>query len=112
MRKTTLTLALAGSLALGGCASYGNGGLLGDLLGGIGGDDYGYNGGNDFERAAVRACGREAERYNGRVTIYSARQQDRDYVFVSGRIETRDSRNDEFTCVFRQDGRVVDFQTR
>ena len=122
MKKTCISAALAGTILLGGCASYGQGGygqdggglggggILGAILGG-GGSDYGYNARDDFERAAVDACGREASRY-GRARIESVNQQERDYVYVQGRIETRDYNRDEFTCVFRSDGRVVDFQTR
>ena len=109
MRKTFIPAILATTALLGGCASYGNGGLLGALLGG--GNDYGYNARGDFERAAVDACGREASRY-GRVSVERVDQQNRDYIYVYGRIETRDYNRDEFTCVFRNDGRIVDFQTR
>ena len=109
MRKFMIPAAAVATLALGGCASYGNGGLLGGLLGG--GNDYGYSGGNDFERAAVKACGDEASRY-GRVSINQVDEQNRDYVYVTGRIDSRNYNQDEFTCVFRSDGRVVDFQTR
>ena len=109
MRKSFFPAALAGTLMLGGCASLGGGGLLGDILGG--GDDYGYNARGDFERAAVQACGREASRF-GRVSIERVDQQNRDYVYVYGRTDSRDYDRDEFTCVFRSDGRIVDFQTR
>ena len=108
MHKKFIPLALAGSLTLGGCATLGGDGLLGDILGG---GNYGYDARGDFERAAVDACGREASRY-GRVNIERVDQQNRDYVYVYGRIQTRDYNRDEFTCVFRSDGRVVDFQTR
>ena len=108
MRKIVLPLVLAGTMALGGCASVGGGGLLGDIFGG---DSYGYNGGNDFERRAAQACGREASRY-GRASVDRVEQRDRDYVYVTGRIDTRDYDRDEFTCVVRSDGRIVDFQTR
>lgn len=109
MRTSTLTLAIVGSVALSGCAAYGDRGLLGDILGG--GSDYGYDARTSFERDAVQACGREAERY-GRVTVTSAREENRDYVYVYGRIDSRDSRNDEFTCVYSSDRRIVDFRTR
>jgi hypothetical protein len=105
MNKFLIPAALAGTVMLGGCAS------LGGLGGLLGGDDYGYNARTDFERAAVEGCGREASRY-GRVNITRVEQQGRDYVYVYGRIETRDYSRDEFTCVFRGDGRIVDFQTR
>ena len=109
MRKALIPAALAGTLMLGGCASLGGDGLLGDILGG--GNNYGYDARGDFERAAVEACGREASRF-GRVNVERVDQQGRDYVYVYGRIETRDYDRDEFTCVFREDGRIVDFQTR
>ncbi|QZD90014.1 hypothetical protein K3148_00945 [Qipengyuania aurantiaca] len=109
MNKALLPVALAGTVLLGGCATYGNGGLLGDILGG--GDTYGYNGGNDLERRAAEACGREASRF-GRAEVTRVDQQDRDYLYVYGRIDTRDYNRDEFTCVYRSDGRIVDFQTR
>lgn len=109
MKKFLTPVALAGTMFLGACASYGGGGLLGGILGGN--DGYGYNARGDFERAAVEACGREASRY-GRVSVERVDQQDRDYVYVYGRIDTRDYNRDEFTCVFRSDGRIVDFNLR
>lgn len=109
MRKT-FSLALIAPLALGGCATLGDGGLLGDVFGNN--NDYGYRtAGSNFEREAVRACGREAERY-GRVYVDRAEQRDREYVYVTGRIDSRDRRDDTFTCVFREDGRIVDFRRR
>ena len=72
MRKILLPLAMAGTLALGGCAAYGgNGGLLGGILGNDRYDDdrYGYDGG-----------------------------------------DVRCSDRDQFNCVFRSDGRIVDFR--
>ncbi|KLE34824.1 hypothetical protein AAW00_07455 [Aurantiacibacter luteus] len=100
---------------LGGCTAYGGdplGGILGGILGG-GGYGGGYNNNNNlsqFERAALEACGREAQRYGG-VEITAVQQDTRDTVRVQGRINTRDTRNDEFTCTFRSDGRIVDFRT-
>ena len=105
MNKFFVPAALAGTIMLGGCTALGGlGGLLGE-------DGYGYNARGDIERAAVNACGREASRY-GRASITNVDQQNRDYVYVYGRIDTRDYSRDEFTCVFRTDGRIVDFQTR
>ncbi len=101
MRKLFLPTLMSATLLLGGCA-YGLGGALGN-------DGYGYRSGNDFERAAVDACGREASRY-GRVSISNVDQNDRDTVRVNGRIDVRDNRGDEFTCIFRSDGRIVDFR--
>jgi len=109
MRKALIPAALAGTILLGGCASLGGDGLLGDILGG--GDTYGYDARGDLERAAVEACGQEASRF-GRTTVERVDQQNRDYVYVYGRIDTRDYDRDEFTCVFRSDGRIVDFQTK
>lgn len=109
MRKTLIPIALAGTAMLGGCSTYGGGGgLLGDIFGG---NDYGYSGGNDLERRAAGACGDEASRY-GRVQVDRVDQQDRDYVYVYGRIENRDYNRDEFTCIYRADGRIVDFNLR
>lgn len=107
MPKTFIPVVLVSTVLIGGCATYGSGGLLGDILG----DDYGYSAGGDFERAAANACGREASRY-GRVRIERVDQRDRDYVYVYGRIDNRDRDRDEFTCVFRADGRIVDFDLR
>ena len=112
MRKSLPLILLTLPLSLGGCATYGlggggDGGLLGDIFGGN--DNYDYRGGNSFERSAVSACGREAERY-GRVTVDRAEQRDRDYVYVTGRIGSRDRRSDSFTCIYREDGRIVDFR--
>ena len=95
-------------MALSGCTSLGGGGLLGDIFGD---DTYGYNGGSEFERRAAQVCGQQANRY-GRVSIDRVEQRDRDYVYVYGRIDSRDYNRDEFVCVVRSDGRVVDFQTR
>lgn len=104
MRKFLIPVLMSGTLMLGGCA-YG----LGGGLGGIFGDDgYGYNSNSDFERAAVNACGREASRY-GRVSISYVQQDSRDTVRVDGRIQARDNDRDEFRCIFRSDGRIVDF---
>ncbi len=105
MRKIFLPAALAAPLLLGGCA--GLGGLLDPLLGGN--DRYDDRNLSQFERAAYEACGREASRY-GRVQVTDVRQTDRDFVQVRGRIDTRDRRNDEFYCVFRNDGRITEFR--
>ena len=114
MRKTVLSAMAAGSILLGGCTAYGGdplGGILGGILGG-GGYGGGYNNNNlsQFEQAALEACGREAQRY-GQVQITNVQQNSSDTVRVDGRIGTRDTRNDEFTCTFRSDGRIVDFRT-
>ena len=110
MRKILIPFALSAPMLLGGCAAIGgDDGLLGGLLGG--GDRYGYDARTDFERDAVEACGREASRF-GRATVVEVEAQNREYMYVYGRIDSRDRERDEFTCVFRADGRIVDFQTR
>lgn len=108
MRTTFLPATLAATLMLGGCAGLGGlGGLLDPILGNDG--RYDDRNGSQFERAAAEACGREASRY-GRVQITDVRQTDREFVRVRGRIDSRDSRRDEFDCTFRSDGRIVDFR--
>ena len=117
-----LVPALAATAMLGGCSAYGGLGGLGGILGGdtyrsgsggyerYRGDDlYGTNYSNDFERAAFNACGRQASQY-GRVAIDRVEQIDRNAVRVIGRIDSRDTRRDEFGCTFRSDGRIVDFR--
>lgn len=111
MRKLLLPLALAGGLAVSGCSTYG-GGPLGGILGSVlGGNNSGYNNQrlNDFERAAANACGREAQQY-GRVSLRDVDQEDRDYVRVRGTVEDRRGRRDSFNCIFRSDGRIVEFR--
>lgn len=105
MHKFLLPTLVPATLLLGGCA-YGLGGILDDNRYG---DGYGYNSNSEFERAAVNACGREASRY-GRVSITRVDQDSRDTVRVTGRINVRDNRRDEFGCTFRSDGRIVDFR--
>ena len=113
MRTPILVTALAGTLMLGGCATaYGDplGGLLGGILGG--GNTGNYNSGSnmsEFERAAYEACARQASQY-GSVQVTDVRQDSNSTVRVLGRINTRDTRRDEFTCTFRSDGRIVDFR--
>ena len=105
MRKLTLAALAAGTLTLGGCAASPLGGLLGGILG-----DNGYNNSSNlsqFERAAVEACGREAQRY-GQVRIQDARQIERDVVEVRGYVESYNQRRN-FRCAFRSDGRIVGF---
>ena len=114
--------ALAATVLLGGCSAYGGLGGRGGILGGDtyrsgscgyepsrGDDLYGTNYSTDFERAAFNACGRQASQY-GRVAIDRVEQIDRNAVRVIGRIDSRDSRRDEFGCPFRSDGRIVDFR--
>lgn len=109
MRKTTLSALAASTLLLGGCAAYG-GDPFGGLLGGIFGGGYDDRNLSDFERAAANACAREAEGYRyGRISVTRVEQNSRDTVRVDGRFETRDRSRDEWRCIFRSDGRIVDF---
>ncbi len=114
MRKTLFPALIAGTLLLGGCTnSVGGTNPLGGLLGGIlgGGGAYDDRNGSDFERAAVNACGQEAQRYTrDRIRVERVDQTSRDTVRVDGRIETRDRDRDEFTCTFRSDGRIAGFR--
>lgn len=107
MQKLLLPGLLAGTLALGGCAAYGNplGGVFGNN------DDYGYGYNDNIDRAAAEACGREASRY-GRVSIQRVDRFSSDVFRVEGRIDSRDSRRDEFRCDYRTDGRILDFRLR
>ncbi|MGB3796612.1 MAG: hypothetical protein WA957_09965 [Alteraurantiacibacter sp.] len=114
MRNIIFPTALTCTLLLGGCAASpglgGNplGGLLGGILGGNSATDRNLS---EFERAAVSACGREADRVSrDRVSVERVDQISRDTVRVDGRIETRDQDRDNFTCTFRNDGRIVDFR--
>ena len=115
MRKTVFPALLTCTLLLGGCAAS-PGGYGGNPLGGIFGGILDNNDPADrelseFERAAVSACGREAERTSrNRARVERVDQTSRDIVRVDGRIETRDRDRDTFTCTFRSDGRIVDFR--
>ncbi|MFB0612229.1 hypothetical protein [Aurantiacibacter poecillastricola] len=114
-RKTAFPAMLSALLLLSGCAnSYGTGGSgLGGLLGGILGGSGSVNDRalSDFERAAVNACGQEAERTTrDRVRVDRVDQVSRDTVRVDGRIETRDQSRDQFTCTFASNGRIADFR--
>ncbi|WP_338241692.1 hypothetical protein [Aurantiacibacter hainanensis] len=113
MRKTLFPAAIAATLVLGGCAGGYGGSPLGNIFGGILGGGSGYNdrGLSEFERAAVNACGQEAERYTrDRIGIDRVDQISRDAVRVDGRIETRDRSRDQFTCTFASNGRIADFR--
>ncbi len=114
MRKIILPALMSGTLLLGGCAAspgYGGGPLDGVLGGIFGSNDPGDRDLSEFERAAVSACGREADRTTrDRVRVERVDQVTRDTVRVDGRIETRDRDRDNFTCTFRSDGRIVDFR--
>ena len=112
MRKTFPAL-IAASLCLAGCTTGYGGGPLGGVLGGVLGGGGGYDDRNlsQFERAAVNACGQEAERVTrDRARVDRVDQISRDIVRVDGRLETRDRSRDAFSCAFRSDGRIVDFR--
>ncbi|RIV83940.1 hypothetical protein [Aurantiacibacter zhengii] len=111
MRKTLPAL-IAATLCVSGCTTGVGGNPLGGLLGGIlGGNGYNERNLSDFERAAVNACGQEAQRYTrDRVRVERVDQITRDSVRVDGRIETRDRSRDEFTCTFASNGRIADFR--
>ena len=102
MHMKFLPAAIAGSVILSGC------GAIGGLLDPFGNDDYNRNA-SPFERDAAAVCSREASQY-GRVNVTDVRQRDRDYVDVRGRIETRDTRSDEFDCTYRSDRKIVSFR--
>lgn len=113
MRKTLFLALTAATLGLGGCASGYGGNPLGNILGGILGGGTGYDDRNlsEFERAAVNACGQEAQRYTrDRIGVDRVDQISRDVVRVDGRIETRDRSRDQFTCTFASNGRIADFR--
>lgn len=119
MRKAAIPAVMSAVLLLGGCANtYGTGGGLGSgglggILGGIlgGGSSVNDRSLSDFERAAVNACGQEAERATReRVRVERVDQVSRDTVRVDGMIETRDRSRDQFTCTFASNGRIADFR--
>ena len=108
-----------------GNGTYGNGtygnGTYGN--GGYGYPNQGY-GNQSFERAAVDACGAQAQRY-GRVSVDNVEMRSRDTLRVRGMIEANAGYNAAgygsygnaierrtFTCSFRSDGRVTDFDTQ
>ena len=114
MHKKAVTVLLAGTLALGGCAA-GPGGVnpWGDILGSIlsGGAGQGYGNTNDqFQTAAINACGDQASRY-GQVRITDVRQVSDSTLQVEGVIAVKDGyQQRSFTCSFRSDGRITDFR--
>lgn len=112
MRKKFLPALIVGTLSLSACQAGVGGNPLGGLLGSIlGGNGYNERNLSDFERAAVNACGQEADRYTrGRVRVDRVDQVTRDSVRVDGRIETNDRSRDEFTCTFASNGRIADFR--
>lgn len=130
MRKLFAPILLAGTLALGACATspYGGmggpletvlGSVLGGSVGGYGNGSYGgygnggyggyggYGSGN-FQQAAINACGSQASRY-GQVQIRDVRQQSSSTLRVYGNVYNRYGRSDDFACSFRSDGRITDF---
>ena len=76
---------------------------------------YGY-GVQNFEHAAVTACGAQAQRY-GRVSVDNVERRSSKTMRVRGMIEASASvygggiERRTFTCDFRNDGRVTDFDT-
>lgn len=107
MRMAFLPALFVSCLALTGCAAIQD--RLDRVLGSE--DSYGYEPRSDFERDAIEACGDEATRF-GPTRVDRVEQHNSDYIEVHGRIDTRDRERDEFTCVVRSDGRIVDFETR
>jgi hypothetical protein len=112
--------------------TYGNGGYGNGTYGGTyGNGGYGYPnqgagygyGNQSFERAAVDACGAQAQRY-GRVSIDNVEMRSRSTMRVRGMIEANAGgyggygsygnamERRTFTCSFRSDGRISDFDTQ
>ncbi|HEV2080752.1 MAG TPA: hypothetical protein VGR19_12780 [Allosphingosinicella sp.] len=107
---------------------YGNRGVYGNGTYGNGGYGYpsqgaGYGyGSQNFERAAVDACGSQAQRY-GRVSIDNVELRSRSTVRVRGMIEANAGgyggygsygggiERRTFDCSFRSDGRITNFDT-
>jgi len=124
MRKMIAPFLLAGTLALGGCASgYGAdplgsilGGVLGGGLGGgYGSGGYGYPGqtggynNQNFQQAAVNACGSQASRY-GQVQITNVQPSGSSSLRVYGTVRVNNGyQQRNFACTFRSDGRISDF---
>jgi len=114
MRKLMIPTLVAGALALGGCTSVLPAVLGSVLQGGLGqgGGGYGYPnqgyGNQDFQQAAVNACGSQASRY-GRVSITDVRQASSSTLRVYGMIDSGNYDRRSFTCSFRSDGRITDF---
>ena len=110
MRRTIFPAMIAGTLLLGGCAAGAGGNPLADILGSVLGGGVGTqsNTSQQFERAAVDACGRQASQY-GRVSISGVQQTSRDTLRVTGRIDAGDRYDRQFTCTFRSDGRIIEF---
>ncbi len=97
-----------------GNGTYGNGGYGYPSQGG----GYGY-GNQNLERAAVDACGSQAQRY-GRVSIDNVELRSRSTVRVRGMIEANAGgygsygggiERRTFDCSFRSDGRIASFDT-
>lgn len=112
MRIKFLSAVILGCFCLSACQTGAGGNPLGDLFGGILNGN-GYDEGNlsDFERAAVTACGREADRrVRDRIRVDRVDRVTRDSVRVDGRIETQDRSRDEFTCTFASNGSIADFR--
>lgn len=120
MKKFAIICALGGSMALGGCASYGGLGggagqsVLGSVLGSVlntgGNGGYYGQGGPSLQEAAIEGCAIEANRY-GRAGVTDVRQQDSNTLRVFGTIDTNYQRR-AFACSFRSDGRITDFDVQ
>jgi hypothetical protein len=107
MRKSLLPLFLAGTVALGGCA-YGLPGMGGPaILSSVLGSALPANS-SAFQRDAVNACGSHAQRY-GRAQVTELVRISSSTLGVAGVIDTNDFRRRTFTCDFRSDGRITDF---
>jgi hypothetical protein len=109
MRRSILSLFIVATLPLAGCA-YGLGGqdVLGSVLGGVLGQGSRGMGGQSFQDAAVEACANEARRY-GSVSVTDVRSQSSSTLRVSGVIGTSNYDRRSFSCSFREDGRITDF---
>ena len=115
-----------GTYGNGGYGVYGNGtygnGTYGNGTYGYPSQSRGYGyGSQNFERAAVDACGAQAQRY-GRVSIDDVELRSRSTVRVRGMIEANAGyggygsygggiERRTFDCSFRSDGRITDFDT-
>ena len=104
MRKLTLTATLGASMALGGCAVGEQ--VLGSVLGTNSDGRYG----NQYERRAVDACTRQAQRY-GRVSITEVERRSERTYRVRGIAEAGYNDRRSFKCDVRDDGRITDFDT-
>ena len=123
MRKSLFLAALALPLAACATSPYGYGGYnsnpLGAILGSIGTlgsgygqsgygyNSYGYGYGGGFSQAAASACANYASRF-GAVRVTNVRQTDSNRMRVRGYV-SRGFGSDDWSCTFRADGRIGDF---